>query len=390
MIDLSIKYHSELAASGHQAITHPAQKLLCQNNLIAGPLSPSFDRVDDFLQFHCNTFKIGFNSFVIKARSLLSETKQSDRASILGRFVQNSSHHITEILQHGNLSSFSALMFLVAHALNLRIKLFEIVGSRLNVQQFGARKHSAVLLLKYGSTVSIIYSLDHAHLSETPFDFCTYKNDHCRTAFMNSAFYESTSEKPSDDLDDKLTSIELTSRSNSEVSSKFHLGLLDFSDNDSVSEDPGFRSPAKSNHSSDNNFKLTSPISWLLPAEESSVLSQVNPAIVPAFSRSNTNCIPDSFKSKVIQEEEVYSTGKIKFYLEQNEYGFITCDDGRDIFVHRDDLIRAGIAVDQLSQCVKIYEMRVRFRCIQYQGKTKVSSKAVDVQVVELLPLYSH
>lgn len=387
MIDLSIKYHSELAASGHLATTHPAQKLLCQNNLFAGPLSPSFERVDDFLRFHSNTFEIGFNSFVLKARSLLSASKQFGRASILERFVQNSSHHITEILEHGNLSSFSALMFLLAHALNLRIKLFEVDGSRLNVQQFGARRHDAVLLLKFGLAVSNVYSLDHAYVRETPFEFCTYKNDQNRTAFVNSAFYESTSEKPADDFDDKLTSIELTSRSNSEVSSGFQLGLLDLSDSDSVSDDPGFRSPAKSNQPSDHQFKLASPISWLMPAEESTVLSPVS---APAFSRSNTSCIPDSFKSKVIQEEEVYSTGKIKFYLDQNEYGFITCDDGRDIFVHRDDLIRAGIAVDQLTHCVKVCEMRVRFRCIQYQGKTKVSSKAVDVHVVELLPLYSH
>jgi cold shock CspA family protein len=390
MIDLSIKYHSNLAASGHQVPTHPAQKLLCHNNLIAGPISPSFDRVDAFLQFHSNTFGIGFNSFVVKARSMLACAKHSVCSSLFKRFAQNNSHHITEILEHGNLSSFSALIFLLAHSLNMRVKLFEILESRLNVQHFGARKDRVVLLLKYESTVSNIYALGSVQLNETLFDLLTYKNHQSRTAFKNHEHLDFTPDKANDDFDDKLTSIELTSRSNSELSGKIYLGMLDFSDNDSMSDDPGFRSPIKSSLSPDSHLKSPSPISWLLPTEENPALSPVPSGNIPVFSRPKTSCIPDSFKSKVIQEEEVYSTGKIKFYLEQNDYGFIACDDGRDIFVHRDDLIRAGIAIEQLSQCVKIYEMRVQFRCIQYQGKTKISNKAVDVQVVELLPLYSH
>jgi len=40
--------------------------------------------------------------------------------------------------------------------------------------------------------------------------------------------------------------------------------------------------------------------------------------------------------------------GKLKFYNDKKEYGFVTTDKLKDIFIHKDDLIKAGINTKEL------------------------------------------
>ena len=94
---------------------------------------------------------------------------------------------------------------------------------------------------------------------------------------------------------------------------------------------------------------------------------------------------PD-FKQKVIFEGKDFQEGRIKFFFEGAEFGFITTEANEDFFLHREDLEKAGIEPDQLAHYRRFCDIRVCFRFIEYKGKSKVSRKAVDIKVLEFLP----
>lgn len=79
--------------------------------------------------------------------------------------------------------------------------------------------------------------------------------------------------------------------------------------------------------------------------------------------------------------------GRLKFFSAENEFGFIINESGEEIFVHKDDLQKAGIAIVELAYHKKYFEIHMKFRTIHYQGKNKVSRKAVDIQVLGYTPI---
>ena len=49
----------------------------------------------------------------------------------------------------------------------------------------------------------------------------------------------------------------------------------------------------------------------------------------------------------VLEESERRFTGKLKFFDESKNYGFIIMDhNGKDIFIHYDDIKKAGVTKD--------------------------------------------
>lgn len=72
--------------------------------------------------------------------------------------------------------------------------------------------------------------------------------------------------------------------------------------------------------------------------------------------------------------------GSLKFFDENKNYGFIVMDDdNRDIFVHYDDLQKAGITKEFLKSSKQGNVIRFSFSCMQYIGKYKQSKKAVEL-----------
>ena len=93
------------------------------------------------------------------------------------------------------------------------------------------------------------------------------------------------------------------------------------------------------------------------------------------------------FHSKILYEEKNLKDGTLKFYSNENDFGFIIMNGGEEVFVHKDDLIKANIDTQRLTYYRHFYEIHMKFRYIQYQGKVKVNRKAVDVQITGYTPL---
>lgn len=94
--------------------------------------------------------------------------------------------------------------------------------------------------------------------------------------------------------------------------------------------------------------------------------------------------IPPTFKDKILFESSEFSIGRLKFYNEQKGFGFIVSSDSKDVFVHKDDLLRANINTCQLEYTRGFYDIVLKYRYIEYKGKMKNNNKAIDIHIVEV------
>jgi len=73
-------------------------------------------------------------------------------------------------------------------------------------------------------------------------------------------------------------------------------------------------------------------------------------------------------------------TGKIKFFNENNEFGFLTCDqDGADVFFHYDDAKKLKLTKKFLRHANEKHVLIFKFKTLDYLGKKGKSKKAVDL-----------
>lgn len=85
------------------------------------------------------------------------------------------------------------------------------------------------------------------------------------------------------------------------------------------------------------------------------------------------------FHARVIREDPQLRSGMVKFFSSRKEYGFIISE-GKEIFLHKDDLLKVGIDVNEPGIAASLTHRLVQFRLIDYQGLSKISSKAVDIK----------
>lgn len=91
----------------------------------------------------------------------------------------------------------------------------------------------------------------------------------------------------------------------------------------------------------------------------------------------------DKKKPIILDEGFGRYTGRLKFFDEAKNYGFIVMDDdGSDIFVHYDDLLKANIDREVLKMAKAGQVIRLSFSCMKYIGKYDRSRKAIDIQVL--------
>ena len=75
------------------------------------------------------------------------------------------------------------------------------------------------------------------------------------------------------------------------------------------------------------------------------------------------------------------NVGKLKFYNEQKEYGFIVMEDATEIFVHKGDLVKQKIDTRYLAYYKQFYDIVIEFNVQEYKGKGKTYRKAVDLAI---------
>jgi len=95
------------------------------------------------------------------------------------------------------------------------------------------------------------------------------------------------------------------------------------------------------------------------------------------------NGVREKKKPIILDESKERYNGRLKFFDENKKYGFIVMDDdGSDIFVHYDDLVKANITKDLLRTARMGNLIRLTFSCMAYIGKYNRSRKAIDIQLV--------
>jgi hypothetical protein len=89
-------------------------------------------------------------------------------------------------------------------------------------------------------------------------------------------------------------------------------------------------------------------------------------------------------KKPIILEESMQRyAGRLKFFDENKNYGFIIMDDdGSDIFVHYDDLAKANINKELLKTARMGNVIKLTFSCMKYVGKYDKSRKATDIELI--------
>ena len=93
-------------------------------------------------------------------------------------------------------------------------------------------------------------------------------------------------------------------------------------------------------------------------------------------------------KNKTEKRKRERFSGRLKFFDEAKNYGFLVLDsDGSDMFVHFDDLRKTNINKDLLVSSKTLYSMHFTFHVFEYDGKYKSSKKAVDIKLVSILKL---
>ncbi|CAD8178667.1 unnamed protein product [Paramecium octaurelia] len=114
--------------------------------------------------------------------------------------------------------------------------------------------------------------------------------------------------------------------------------------------------------------------------------------------RPNQSTTTPSNKPVVLEVPTTRETGKLKFFDEQKSYGFIVLDsDNSDVFVHLDDLQRAGITKEDLRKLGSCFRSQTQvnhygrgnekppsfsFQLMTYVGKYNKSRKAVDLKLI--------
>ncbi|CAK59047.1 unnamed protein product (macronuclear) [Paramecium tetraurelia] len=101
---------------------------------------------------------------------------------------------------------------------------------------------------------------------------------------------------------------------------------------------------------------------------------------------SAISCPPLNKQPQTDQKKQMANpiyTGRLKFFDEQKNYGFIVMDEDKsDIFVHLDDLQKAGVTKEVLKTAKQGSQIRFQFNCMVYVGKYKKSRKAVELKLL--------
>lgn len=89
-------------------------------------------------------------------------------------------------------------------------------------------------------------------------------------------------------------------------------------------------------------------------------------------------------KSEDVSKE--YFTAYLKFYNEKSKFGFIRGENGEEVFLHKDNLIKSRIDSQMLECCSQFFDILLKYQKLCYKGKGETSVKAVNLEIVNFIP----
>lgn len=132
-------------------------------------------------------------------------------------------------------------------------------------------------------------------------------------------------------------------------------------------------------------FLLSTQSSEFVMSSSPSVELEESPVLFGQNKRNLAGSPGQKEKKKPIIIDEGFGrySGRLKFFDEAKNYGFIVMDDdGSDIFVHYDDLLKANVDREVLRMAKAGQVIKLSFSCMKYIGKYDKSRKAIDIQVL--------
>ena len=131
-----------------------------------------------------------------------------------------------------------------------------------------------------------------------------------------------------------------------------------------------------------NESVLQSKHVSVLPEEQTVEASQNY--LMDKIQEIKSNLNSERKKPVVILEDKKGSfKGRLKFFKEEESYGFITDEESKeDIFVHQDELLKAGLTARDFKVGANGKKQLVSFSIVSYIGKNGKSKKAVDLKTI--------
>lgn len=81
--------------------------------------------------------------------------------------------------------------------------------------------------------------------------------------------------------------------------------------------------------------------------------------------------------------EEGRFKGRLKFFIDKKDYGFVKMEDGIEIFVHKLDLVESNIDFEKFIRYKDTSDMLLEFSLSNYKAKNKVFKKATRIKILE-------
>ena len=76
-------------------------------------------------------------------------------------------------------------------------------------------------------------------------------------------------------------------------------------------------------------------------------------------------------------------TGRLKFFINKKDYGFIKMKTGEEIFLHKLDLVESKINLAKFIECKQTNDMLLEFSLQSYKAKNKIYQKATEIVILE-------
>lgn len=92
------------------------------------------------------------------------------------------------------------------------------------------------------------------------------------------------------------------------------------------------------------------------------------------------------YKSVVLGKSDRFYQGTLKFYNEQKKFGFILLSDDKEIFIHKDNIVRSKIDTKAFEICSHFFTIILQFRLLHYQGRKNNNIKAIDLEILNFIP----